>query len=274
MIQTLWTPAEDGILAGARHAGANGPAIIFVHGVGSSAAIWDPQLDEFSRDYRCYAIELRGNGSAQTAPPAASITRDGFVEDVLAVAKTAALERFHFVGCSLGGVVGFELMRRVPERIASLTLVGSFAAYPNAERQVITIVEAVTAAGDVGAFAQARIEKILPPHSSEARREETLAQMAHKSLSSYIAATHATWTGDYRADLQHINVPALVICGELDAIAPVALSQEIADGIAGSQLVVLPGAGHITNADSPRAFNDALAKFLQSSERDGSKAPR
>jgi pimeloyl-ACP methyl ester carboxylesterase len=274
MIQTLWTPAEDGILAGARYAGADGPAIIFVHGVGSTAAIWDYQLDALSGAYRCYAIELRGNGSAETQPPPAAITREGFALDVLAVAKTASLERFHFVGCSLGGVVGFELMRRVPERVASLTFVGSFAAYPNAERQVATIIEAVTAAGDVGTFARERLAKVVTADTPQARIDETLEQYAQKSLPSYIASTKATWTGDYRGDLQRINVPTLVMCGELDPIAPVALSQEIAGGIAGAQLVVLPGAGHVTNADAPRAFNDALVTFLQSLERAGARAPR
>jgi len=269
MIQTLWTPAQDGILAGARYDGARGPAIVFVHGVGSSAAIWDYQLRALSARYRCYAIELRGNGSALTDPAPATITREGFVEDVLAVAKTASIERFHFVGCSLGGVVGFELMRRVPERVLSLTLVGSFASYPNANQQVTSIITAITEAGSLEAFAQARIQKILPPGSPQMRIDETIEQMAQKSPASYIAATQATWTGDYRADLPAIDVPTLVTCGELDPIAPVALSQEIASGIAGALLTIIPHAGHVANADAPRAFNDSLVPFLVSVEKAG-----
>lgn len=274
MIETLWTPAEDGILAGARYAGADGPAIVFVHGVGSTAAIWDYQLEALSSAYRCYAIELRGNGSAQAEPPPGTIAREGFVLDVLAVAKTANLERFHFVGCSLGGVVGFELMRRGPERVASLTVVGSFAAYPNAEAQVAAIIEGVTAAGDMETFARERLAKVVTPQTPQARIDETIAQMAQKSLPSYVASTHATWTGDYRADLRGIIVPTLVVCGELDPIAPVGLSQEIADGIPHAQLVVVPGAGHVTNADAPRAFNDALVNFLHNLERAGSRVAR
>jgi len=269
MIQTLWSPAQDGILAGARFEGARGPAIVFVHGVGSSAAIWDYQLEALSSRYRCYAIELRGNGSAQSDPAPATITREGFVEDVLAIAKTASIERFHFVGCSLGGVVGFELMRRIPERIASLTLVGTFAVYPNADQHVATIIAGVSEAGSVEAFAQARIEKILPPNSPQKRIDETIAQMAQKSVPSYIASTNATWTEDYRADLPAIGVPALVMCGELDPIAPLALSQEIACGIPGALLSVIPRAGHVTNADAPDAFNDALVQFLTSLEKAG-----
>ena len=274
MIQTLWTAADDGVLAGARYAGERGPAVVFVHGVGSSAAIWDYQLQALADRYRCFAIELRGNGSAQTDPAPESITRDGFVEDVLAVIKTASVEDFHFVGCSLGGVVGFELMRRVPSRILSLTFVGSFAAYPNAATQVATVTAGVSEAGSVAAFAQARVAKILPADAPQARIDETLAQMAQKSLPSYLASTRATWTGDYRAELCEINVPTLVICGERDPIAPVALSQEIASGIAGAQLVVIPRAGHVTNADAPDAFNDVLSEFLTRVEKAGRAARR
>ncbi|MFN2527698.1 MAG: alpha/beta fold hydrolase [Candidatus Baltobacteraceae bacterium] len=274
MIHALWTPAEDGILAGARYDGASGPAIVFVHGVGSSAAVWDYQLEALSSRYRCYAIELRGNGSAKPDPAPATITREGFVEDVLAIVKTASIERFHFVGCSLGGVVGFELMRRMPERIASLTLVGSFAAYPNAEQHVATINASVTESGSMEVFAHARIQLLLPPGSSQSRIDETIAQMAQKSVPSYIASTNATWRGDYRADLSAIEVPTLVICGELDPIAPVTLSQEIASGIPGALLTVIPRAGHVTNADAPRAFNEALVRFLTSLEKAGEAVRR
>ncbi|MDP9018287.1 MAG: alpha/beta hydrolase [Candidatus Eremiobacteraeota bacterium] len=262
MIETIWTPAADGVLSGARHDGERGDAIVFVHGVGSSAAIWDYQLHAFAKDYRCYAIELRGNGSAQHDPDPQRIDREGFVQDVLAIAKTAQLDRFHFVGCSLGGVVGFELWKRIPERLLSLTFVGSFAAYPNATSQVETILAGATQAGSVAAFGRARVGKLLPSDASPVRHQETIDQMARKSLPSYIASTKATWTGDYRDVLSTISVPTLVLCGELDLIAPLALSEEIAHAIPHAQLRVIPGAGHITNADQPAAFNAALREFL------------
>lgn len=266
MIETMWVQTADGVVAGARHKGDRGPAIIFVHGVGSTAEVWDPQLEAFASRYRCLAVELRGNGAGPSDPDPASITREGFVEDVLAVADAALAEKFHFVGCSLGGVVGFELWRRVPHSIASLTIVGSFAKYPDAEKTVATIVGAVTQAGDLRTFAQARAGRVVPPSARPERLRDTVEQMAKKSLPSYIAATKATWTGDYRADLPQIDVPALVVCGELDPVAPPALSEEIARGIPGAQLTVIPGAGHVTNADAPEKFNEVLGRFLRATE--------
>lgn len=250
----------SGTIATARASGARGDAVLFVHGVGSTAAIWDYQLAALSDAYRCFAVELRGNGVPKPEPDPREITREGFVDDVLAIADAAAAKRFHFVGCSLGGVVGFELWKRAPQRVRSFTFVGSFASYPNAAAYVQTVVAAVQAAGDMERFAQERAKKLgMPPGR---RAEETIAQMACKTVPSYIAATHATWTGDYRDLLARIDVPALVVCGEGDAVAPASFSQEIARGIRGAHLDVIPRAGHVTNADAPERFNELLRAFL------------
>ena len=247
-------------IATARAAGSRGPVVIFVHGVGSTAAIWDYQLRALSGDYRCFAVELRGNGVPRPEPPPESITREGFVDDVLAVADAAGADRFHFVGCSLGGVVGFELWKRAAQRMLSLTVVGSFAAYPNAEAYVDNVVASVRSAGTMEAFAHERARNLgMPPGT---RTDETIAQMACKQVPSYIASTHATWTGDYRAMLPSISVPTLVMYGTKDSVAPAALSEEIARGVPGARLEVVQDAGHVTNADAPERFNEILRAFI------------
>lgn len=248
-------------IATARVAGSRGPVVIFVHGVGSTAAIWDYQLRALADSYRCFAVELRGNGVPKPEPAPEAITREGFVDDVLAVADAAGAEQFHFVGCSLGGVVGFELWKRAPQRLRSLTFVGSFAAYPGSGPYVESVIASVRAAGDMQTFALERARKLGMPAGR--RTDETVAQMACKSVPSYIAATRATWTGDFRPLLATITVPALVIYGEKDAIAPAALSEEIARGIPGARLEALAGAGHVTNADDPERFNEILRNFLK-----------
>jgi 3-oxoadipate enol-lactonase len=265
VIATLAAQAEDGPLTGARSAGDQGPAVLFVHGVGSTAAIWDYQLEVLADSYRCLAIELRGNGVLKPEPAPALITRAGFANDVLAVARYAGLERFHVVGCSLGGVVAFELWKRVPERIASLTFVGSFAAYPNGQLHADTIKSQVLAAGNMTAFSRERVEKLgMPPGR---RKDESYEQMAIKSVPSYLASTQAVWTGDYRSLLPTIDAPTLVVVGERDNIAPVALSEEIVAGIPAARLEILANAGHVANADAPAHFNALLRDFLEGPEK-------
>ncbi|MEO6835360.1 MAG: alpha/beta fold hydrolase [Candidatus Tumulicola sp.] len=258
-VEAIRAIAPDGAVTGARCAGSAGPTLVFVHGVGSTAAIWDAQLDAFGPDYRCLAIELRGNGALQPDPDPALIAREGFVNDVLAIADARGIERFTLVGCSLGGVVAFELWKRVPERLDAMVIVGSFACYPDGQTYADGVKAAARASGDMRAFAEGRAAKLgLPP----ARLRETIEQMACKSVPSYLAATQATWTGDYRDVLPSINVPVQVLCGEHDAVAPRHLSEEIVNAIPGATFATVEGAGHIANADNPERFNTLLRTFL------------
>jgi 3-oxoadipate enol-lactonase len=253
------------MIAGARLAGSRNPgsargSLIFVHGVGSTAAIWDAQLQAFGAEWLCAAIELRGNGASKPDPDPATITREGFAEDVLDVADALRAERFTLVGCSLGGVVAFELLRCAPERLERLVLLGTFARYPNAQTYAATIERDAREAGAMRVFGERRAAKLgLPP----SRTYETIEQMACKSVECYVASTYATWTGDYLDVLPSVRVPTLVAHGERDMVAPAALSEEIARAIPGAELTSVPDAGHVANADNPTAFNALLRDFLE-----------
>lgn len=259
MIATHKIFAGDGAATGFRVAGTAQRTVIFVHGVGSTGAIWDRQLTAFEGLFRSVAVELRGNGISKPEPIPEAITRSGYALDVIAIADSLGVEQFDLVGCSLGGVVAFELAKVVPERMRSLTFLGSFACYPDAPAYVERIIGAARAARSMREFAVARASQLGLP---AVRQAETIDQMSCKEIASYEAATMATWTGDYRDILPRITAPTLVAYGARDTIAPAQLSLEIATGITGARLVELPDAGHVANADNPAAFNAMLVDFL------------
>ncbi|MGA8534715.1 MAG: alpha/beta hydrolase [Candidatus Tumulicola sp.] len=259
MIETIRLNASGGAVTGARCLGDRGPAVVFVHGVGSTASIWDPQLEALANSYRCLAIELRGNGAIHPDPDPALISRAGFADDVLAVAEARDVDRFVLVGCSLGGVVAFELWKRTPRRLSGMVIADSFAHYPDGQAYADSVSATVLQAGDMRAFAELRAAKLgLPPE----RRRVTIDQMACKSVPCYLASTQATWTGDYRDVLPGIDVPVEVVWGEHDAVAPRPLSEEIVRGIPDATFAAIDGAGHVSNADAPEAFNTLLRAFL------------
>jgi pimeloyl-ACP methyl ester carboxylesterase len=252
----------SGVVSGARVARpsrTSAGTLAFVHGVGSMGAIWDAQLEAFGNDYLCAAIELRGNGALHPDPDPALISRAGFAADVRSVLDALGSQSCTLIGCSLGGVVAFELWQHTPQRIEAMLILGSFARYPDGAKYAAGIARAVEEAGSMPVFARKRAAMLdMPPR----RLDETIEQMSSKSVACYLAATDATWTGDYRAVLPGIDVPALVAYGEHDAIAPRGLSEEIASGIPGAQLHAVPAAGHVANADNPVAFNALLREFL------------
>lgn len=262
MIYTERYVCVDGAVTGARIAQPPDPspnALVFVHGVGSTAAIWDRQLHAFGERYRCAAVELRGNGAYEDPDPQL-ITRAGFARDVVTVMDALGIERCTLVGCSLGGVVSFELWKSGHDRFDAMAIVGSFARYPDGELYARSVSAAVREAGTMAEFAQRRAAQLgLPPE----RMMETIEQMACKSVASYLASTQATWTGDYTEILSSITVPALVSHGANDRVAPRELSEVIAAGIPGASYAEIPDAGHVANADNPIAFNALLGGFLE-----------
>jgi 3-oxoadipate enol-lactonase len=263
MIESLQVTSADGAIAGARVARpADAPVgsttLVFVHGVGSTAAIWDTQLTAFGNELPCVAIDLRGNGVCPDPDPSL-ITRAGFGDDVLAVLAELGVDRFTLVGCSLGGVVALELYPRTGSRFDAIVTLGSFARYPDGERVADGIVAAVRDARSMPVFAQRRAAQLgLPPE----RMAETIEQMACKSVACYIASTKATWTGDYTGMLSSIVVPAMVAYGERDPVVPLPLSEQLAAGIPSASLAAVAAAGHVANADNPAAFNALLRDFL------------
>ncbi|MBV9233167.1 MAG: alpha/beta fold hydrolase, partial [Candidatus Eremiobacteraeota bacterium] len=177
MIEMLECTAPDGARTGARVARPPRTArgtLVLVHGVGSTAAIWDRQLAAFRDDYLCAAVELRGNGTLPDPDPG-SITRQGYAADVLAVADALGAERFTIAGCSLGGVVAFELWQRAAWRIDAMFILGSFARYPDGQRYADSICAQARELGDVRAFGELRAAQLgLPPE----RLRETIDQYA------------------------------------------------------------------------------------------------
>jgi pimeloyl-ACP methyl ester carboxylesterase len=252
------------MIAGARLRGPrNGAAktpLLFVHGVGSTAAIWDYQLEPFGADRLCAAVELRGNGTLKPDPDPATIDRQAYAHDVVTVADAVNAERFVLVGCSLGGAVAFELWRRSRERVVAMVLLGAFARYPDGERYAEQICAQAREIGNMRAFGELRASKLGLP---AARLRETVEQYACKSVECFLASTRATWTGDYVDMLSSIDVPVLVAYGEHDVVAPRALSEQIASGISGARLTSVPDAGHVANADNPSVFNTLLREFLE-----------
>jgi len=254
----------------------SGPPIVFLHGVGATKRMWAPQLAMLSERFRCIALDYRGYGESE-APPESSlkadardakaISRAAYARDVVAVIDAAGIDAAHLCGCSLGGVVALETYDAKPARVKSLALVDTFAFYPGGAGSIDERIANLDRLG-IAEFAKTRAPGIHKPDVPRELVEESIADMASIPLAVYKASTRATWTGDYRALLPRIGVPAEVFWGELDtSIAPHELSEELAKAIPTcSGVVRVPHAGHVSSLDNPEFFNLALEAFVDSVE--------
>ena len=248
---------------GYAEAGAGETPIVFLHGVGSDKSVWRPQLEHFCRSRRAIAFDYPGYGESDPAPPA--VTRDDFAAAIFAAMDALEIERAHVCGLSLGGVVAIAMHHAAPGRCASLIIADSFAAHPDgpAIRE-----RGLNASRSIGmrAMAEQRVGILLAPGASAELRDEVIEAMAGIEPQAFAVGLDAVWLADQRERAAAIDVPTLVLCGDRDAVTPPALSDELAELIRGAQSRLIEGAGHLSNAEQPAAFNGLVGEFIQQAE--------
>ena len=247
----------------------DGPPVLFIQGVGVHGAGWKPQVEELAARFRCLSFDNRGTGRSQPVP--AAVTVEEMADDARALADAEGWEKFHVVGHSLGGLVALCLALGDPVRVRSLALLCTFAdgraAAPLTARMCwlgmrtrvgtrrmrrrafVRLVMAPTARFDPDALA----EELAPLFGHDLGDTPPIVDRQLRAMRGYSAAGRL-------AELA--GVPALVLGGSHDPIAPPRVSRALAEGIPGAKYVEFPDASHglpISHADRVNAL---LAEHL------------
>ena len=246
-------------------AGAGWP-VLLLHAFPLSAEMWRPQLEAVPQGWRYVAPDLRGFGRSPAGPEPP--TMDDYAADVETVLDALGIETAAIGGLSMGGYVTFALFRRAPERFTSLILADTKAeADTPAGRDARRAMSALVNERGVGAVADSMLPKLLSEHSMTTGLPATVRGLIEgNSVQGVDHAIHALMTRpDSTGELAALRLPVLVIVGDEDVLTPRADSERMVAATERSQLVVVPGAGHLSNWEAPAAFSTALANFLTSS---------
>lgn len=250
----------DGAIAW-REAG-EGDVVLFLHGLGGSRAAWDPQIEGLSDQWRCVAWDMPGYGSSAPISP---LTFESIADAVTDLLDRLAVEAAHLCGLSFGGHHALHTALRHPRRVRSLVLANTSAAFGGDGTDPDQWISLRTAPLDTGLsladVADEVIAAIAAPDFEGVERNRTAAAMARISNEGFRAACQLLPSHDVRHRLSEIQVPTLVIVGELDEETPPAYAAELHTGIRNSRLEVIPAAGHLSPAEAPRAFNDLVREF-------------
>jgi len=174
--------------------------------------------------------------------------------------------RFALAGLSMGGYIAFAMMRLAPERIARLALLDTSARSDTPEQTAARQSQiAMTKAGRYGEIADLSMPRYVhPDRQNDAAITDAVRQMsAETGPEAFIRQLKAIMSRpDSRSMLGSIRCPTLVLVGDADLATPPDLSQEIADGIAGAKLVVVPNCAHLSTLEQPEPVNAALIEWL------------
>jgi pimeloyl-ACP methyl ester carboxylesterase len=244
-----------------------GPAVVFLHGLGSSAADWKWQVPAFEERYRVITLDLPAHGRTGLSSGA---LRERLSVETMADAVDRLLAQLgespaHVIGLSLGGCVALALAVGAPARVRSLTLVNTFARIrPAGWRGAYRMVERLLLLGvaPMPIIAARVAQSLFPGPAQGALRAAAVASLARNDKRAYVAAMRAVARFDVRRRLDQIHCPTLVMAGDGDTTVPRAAAELLQRRIPRARLLVVPDSGHATPYDQPDLFNRLVLEFV------------
>jgi 3-oxoadipate enol-lactonase len=246
--------------------------VVLSHSLATSLDMWTPQVAALAARYRVLRYDSRGHGGTDVPDPPYSM--DSLAEDLHALLGRLGIPRVHFLGLSLGGMVGQLFAARYPQMVRGLVLCDtSCRAEPQAGPQweerialaraqgMESLVEATIARWFTSPFVAAHPEVVDPVRE----------MIRNTDPRGYEGCAWAVKTFDVADRLSTIEAPTLVMVGSEDPGTPVAAAQAIHEGISGAELVVLPSASHLSNLEQPETFSRNVIDFLDRVERQSGK---
>jgi len=240
------------------------PVVTLVHPLGVTLALWDGHLTALTKQFRVLRYDVRGHGGSEVPP--GPYTLEQMSGDLFDLLDSLGIAETHFVGVSMGGLIGMTAALRQPRRIKSLVLCDTTACYGPGVRAMWE--DRIRVAESEG-MTPALVERTLAIWFTETFRAksrqavERIADMLRKTdPRGYAAAIRAIGFVDLTERIGAIRCPTLVVVGEKDPGTPPAMARVIHERIAGSELVVIPGARHCSVVEDADRFVPALLGFL------------
>lgn len=245
-----------------------GTPLVLLHGFPFNRSMWREQARAFGETCRVVAPDLRGQGETTLGEGASAATMEEMAADVAALLDALGVGRAVVCGLSMGGYVALAFCRAFPARVGALVLADTRAQADTDEARR-TREETARRALEEGMapIAEAMLPKLLSAETLE-RRPEVVGRVREMMLAAKPEGAAAALRGmalrrDQTDLLREIEAPTLIVVGREDALTPPAEAEAMRDRVGGSRLVVVEGAGHLSNVERPDEFNLALGDFLR-----------
>jgi len=242
---------------------ASAPVVTLSHSLATTLAMWEPQLKTLTARWRVLAYDTRGHGG--TDAPKGGYSLDQLADDAHALLKALGIQRTHWVGLSMGGMIGQTLALESPQLCASLALCDTTSRIPDDARATWDDRVRIAETQGMEPLVEPTIARWFTEPFRESRRDvvdPVRAMIRATPPAGYVGCCQAIKPLDLTERLHAISMPTLIIVGEDDPGTPVAASRVMHERINGSGLEILKSAAHLSNLEQPEAFNRALMDFL------------
>ena len=243
-----------------------GQPVVLLHGYPFNRSLWNEQVSALSNSYRVITPDLRGLGESDANEGPATMNR--MAQDVALLLDHLEVSRAVVGGLSMGGYVALAFYKQFPSRVRSLVLADTRAQADNEEGKQTRYQQADKARAEgMAGIADSMLPKLLTPETVS-KRPDLVKRVRDMMLKTKPEGAAGALLGmaerdDQTSLLSQISCPTLILVGKEDPITPVADSEKMHREIAGSRLVVLDNAAHVSNLERTDQFNDELLRFLK-----------
>jgi 3-oxoadipate enol-lactonase len=248
----------------------DGDVVMLSHSLASSLMLWQPQIEVLNHRFRVLAYDTRGHGDTEATPPPYTLSQLG--EDAAALLDALKIDAVHWVGISMGGMIGQCMALNHPDRLKSLSLCDTAAVVPKEADPVWQERIDLVRKEGMGPTVQPTLERWFTPRYLQQKPpivDVIRRQILATPVDGCIGCSEAIRRLDYLDRLHEIKIPTLIMVGEDDPGTPVEASRDMHDRIPQSRLVILPFAAHLSNIEQSEAFNHELTAFLMSVNKKG-----
>ena len=241
------------------------PVVALSHSLGTSLNMWNPQMDALKNNYRILRYDTRGHGKSEvTTGP---YTMDMLMNDAIGLLDELEISKVHWVGLSMGGMIGQGIALAAPNRLSSLSLCDTMSVVSGESKAIWK--QHIQAAESLGLtklvdFAMEGFFTESFRNMNSEDYQQIQSQFLATNVVGYIGCCHAIYQIDYSDKLHRINTPTQIIVGLEDKITPVPEALFMQKHIENSSLDVVLGSAHLSNIEQSETFNDILLNFLDS----------
>ncbi|MCC6949719.1 MAG: alpha/beta fold hydrolase [Bradyrhizobiaceae bacterium] len=242
-----------------------GPVVCLVHSLATDSGMWAEQIPVLLESgYRVLRVDIRGHGGSDA--PAAPYTMKELSDDIAKLLDVLGIDKVHFVGLSIGGMIGQGFALDHPGKVRSLTICDALpGSPPNAKDLWAPRINAVTEAKSLAPVAGGTIERWLSAEFKQknaARWQQIYDTIVGTKPEGFIGCALAITDFNFVDRLPSVKAPSLVICGANDPGAPPAVNKQIASAIPGGRYEEIADALHFPNVEQPAVFNRIMRGWL------------
>lgn len=239
------------------------PIVVLSHSLACNLTMWEPQLKPLEENFRVLRFDTRGHGLSDA--PEGDYSFELLGQDAIGLLDALGIEKVHWVGLSLGGMIGQCLALNYSHRLLSLVLCDTGSVMPEEAQPIWQERIDEARSGGMEARLPSTLEDWFTPDYLKENPPGLIPireQFLSTTVKGYIGCIQAIRGLNYIDRLKEINLPTLIIVGREDFGTPVEASEAMHERIQGSQLVIIPDAAHLSTVAQPEAVNQALLDFL------------